>query len=115
MGSARLLASLSSDIEIITVAFVRMRSWCKALSSLLVWGYILTGCRYRTADCHVLDCDDDLDKHPIGQACLYTFDKVERINDVLYQDYQSIIEGRKSWHLTNTEQKNCIQMIFGPC
>lgn len=96
LGSARLLASLSSDIQSITVAFVRMPElvqgvilsvgvglylgWLSLPLLLIVMFWIAMTIWISTL----------LVKH------VYThLTKLREINDVLYQDYQSIIEGRK--------------------
>lgn len=96
LGSARLLASLSSDIQSITVAFVRMPElvqgvilsvgvglylgWLSLPLLLIVMFWIAMTIWISTL----------LVKH------VYThLTKLREINDALYQDYQSIIEGRK--------------------
>ena len=96
LGSARLLASLSTDIQSITVAFVRMPElvqgvilsvgvglylgWLSLPLLLIVMFWIAMTIWISTL----------LVKH------VYThLTKLREINDVLYQDYQSIIEGRK--------------------
>ena len=96
LGSARLLASLSTDIQSITVAFVRMPElvqgvilsvgvglylgWLSLPLLLIVMFWIAMTIWISTL----------LVKH------VYThLTKLREINDALYQDYQSIIEGRK--------------------
>ena len=100
LGSARLLASLSTDIQSITVAFVRMPElvqgvilsvgvglylgWLSLPLLLIVMFWIAMTIWISTL----------LVKH------VYThLTKLREINDVLYQDYQSIIEGRKELSL----------------
>ncbi|MGE6246657.1 multidrug ABC transporter permease/ATP-binding protein [Psychrobacter proteolyticus] len=96
LGSARLLASLSSDIQSITVAFVRMPElvqgvilsagvglylgWLSLPLLFIVLFWIVMTIWISTL----------LVKH------VYThLTELREINDALYQDYQSIIEGRK--------------------
>ncbi|MGP5493697.1 multidrug ABC transporter permease/ATP-binding protein [Psychrobacter celer] len=96
LGSARLLASLSSDIQSITTAFVRMPElvqgvilsvgvglylgWLSLPLLLIVMCWIVMTIWISTI----------LVKH------VYThLTELREINDYLYQDYQSIIEGRK--------------------
>ncbi|MGP5404492.1 multidrug ABC transporter permease/ATP-binding protein [Psychrobacter celer] len=96
LGSARLLASLSSDIQSITTAFVRMPElvqgvilsvgvglylgWLSLPLLLIVMCWIVMTIWISTI----------LVKH------VYThLTELREINDDLYQDYQSIIEGRK--------------------
>ena len=96
LGSARLLASLSSDIQSITTAFVRMPElvqgvilsvgvglylgWLSLPLLLIVMFWIVMTIWISTI----------LVKH------VYThLTELREINDDLYQDYQSIIEGRK--------------------
>ncbi|WP_371547383.1 multidrug ABC transporter permease/ATP-binding protein [Psychrobacter sp. Arc9] len=96
LGSARLLASLSSDIQSITVAFVRMPElvqgvilsagvglylgWLSLPLLFIVLSWIVMTIWISTL----------LVKH------VYThLTELREINDALYQDYQSIIEGRK--------------------
>ncbi len=96
LGSARLLASLSSDIQSITVAFVRMPElvqgvilsvgvalylgWLSLPLLLIVMFWIVMTIWISTI----------LVKH------VYThLRELREINDLLYEDYQSIIDGRK--------------------
>ena len=96
LGSARLLASLSSDIQSITVAFVRMPElvqgvilsvgvalylgWLSLPLLLIVMFWIAITIWISTI----------LVKH------VYThLRELREINDLLYEDYQSIIDGRK--------------------
>ena len=96
LGSARLLASLSSDIQSITVAFVRMPElvqgvilsvgvalylgWLSLPLLLIVMFWIAMTIWISTI----------LVKH------VYThLRELREINDLLYEDYQSIIDGRK--------------------
>ena len=96
LGSARLLASLSSDIQSITVAFVRMPElvqgvilsvgvalylgWLSLPLLLIVIFWIAMTIWISTI----------LVKH------VYThLRELREINDLLYEDYQSIIDGRK--------------------
>ena len=96
LGSARLLASLSSDIQSITVAFVRMPElvqgvilstgvalylgWLSLPLLLIIMFWIVMTIWISTI----------LVKH-----VYHHLTAIREINDELYADYQSIIEGRK--------------------
>ena len=102
LGSARLLASLSSDIQSITVAFVRMPElvqgvilsigvalylgWLSLPLLLIIMFWIATTIWISTI----------LVKH-----VYHHLTALREINDDLYQDYQSIIEGRKELALNH--------------
>lgn len=96
LGSARLLASLSSDIQSITVAFVRMPELVQgvilSVGVGLYLGWLSLPLLFIVLFWIVMTIwiSTILVKH------VYThLTKLREINDVLYQDYQSIIEGRK--------------------
>lgn len=96
LGNAQLLASLSTDIQSITVAFVRMPElvqgvilssavalylgWLSLPLLLIIMVWIVMTIRISTI----------LVKHVYSHLT-----ELREINDLLYQDYQSIIEGRK--------------------
>ena len=96
LGNAQLLASLSTDIQSITVAFVRMPelvqgiilssgvalylSWLSLPLLLIIMVWIVMTIWISTI----------LVKHVYKHLT-----ELREINDLLYQDYQSIIEGRK--------------------
>ena len=102
LGSARLLASLSSDIQSITVAFVRMPElvqgvilsvgvglylgWLSLPLLLIVMFWIAMTIWISTI----------LVKH-----VYHHLRAIRDINDALYQDYQSIIDGRKELTLNH--------------
>ncbi|WP_394210859.1 multidrug ABC transporter permease/ATP-binding protein [Psychrobacter piscatorii] len=102
LGSARLLASLSSDIQSITVAFVRMPElvqgvilsvgvglylgWLSLPLLLIVMFWIAMTIWISTI----------LVKH-----VYHHLRAIRDINDALYQDYQSIIDGRKELALNH--------------
>ena len=96
LGNAQLLASLSTDIQSITVAFVRMPElvqgvilssavalylgWLSLPLLLIIMVWIVMTIWISTI----------LVKHVYSHLT-----ELREINDLLYQDYQSIIEGRK--------------------
>lgn len=102
LGSARLLASLSSDIQSITVAFVRMPElvqgvilstgvalylgWLSLPLLLIIMVWIVLTIWISTI----------LVKH-----VYHHLTAIREINDELYADYQSIIEGRKELALNH--------------
>jgi len=102
LGSARLLASLSADIQSITVAFVRMPElvqgvilavgvgfylgWLSLPLLLIVMFWIAMTIWISTI----------LVKH-----VYHHLRAIREINDALYQDYQSIIDGRKELALNH--------------
>lgn len=102
LGSARLLASLSSDIQSITVAFVRMPElvqgvilsvgvamylgWLSLPLLLIVMFWIVMTIWISTI----------LVKH-----VYHHLRAIREIDDALYQDYQSIIDGRKELALNH--------------
>lgn len=102
VGSARLIASLSSDIQSITVAFVRMPElvqgvilsvgvalylgWLSLPLLLIIMFWIVMTIWISTI----------LVKH-----VYHHLRAIREINDDLYQDYQSIIEGRKELALNH--------------
>lgn len=115
LGSARLLASLSSDIQSITVAFVRMPElvqgvilaigvslylgWLSLPLLLIIMFWIAITIWISTI----------LVKH------VYThLTELREINDLLYQDYQSIIEGRKELALNQHRAKKLYETDFLP-
>ncbi|MBO1517714.1 multidrug ABC transporter permease/ATP-binding protein [Psychrobacter halodurans] len=96
LGSARLLASLSSDIQSITVAFVRMPELVQGIILSvgvgLYLGWLSLPLLFIVMFWIVMTIwiSTILVKH------VYThLTELREINDDLYQDYQSIIEGRK--------------------
>ncbi len=96
LGSARLLASLSSDIQSITVAFVRMPELVQgvilSVGVGLYLGWLSLPLLFIVMFWIVMTIwiSTILVKH------VYThLTELREINDALYQDYQSIIEGRK--------------------
>ncbi|WP_227680602.1 cyclic peptide export ABC transporter [Psychrobacter sp. SWN149] len=96
LGSARLLASLSSDIQSITVAFVRMPELVQgiilSIGVGLYLGWLSLPLLFIVMFWIVMTIwiSTILVKH------VYThLTELREVNDALYQDYQSIIEGRK--------------------
>ncbi|WP_201591508.1 multidrug ABC transporter permease/ATP-binding protein [Psychrobacter fozii] len=96
LGSARLIASLSSDIQSITTAFVRMPELVQGVilsaGVALYLGWLSLPLLFIIMFWIVMTIwiSTILVKH------VYThLIKLRAINDFLYQDYQSIIEGRK--------------------
>lgn len=115
LGSARLLASLSSDIQSITVAFVRMPElvqgvilavgvalylgWLSLPLLLIVMFWIAMTIWISTI----------LVKH-----VYIHLREIRDINDLLYQDYQSIIEGRKELALNQHRAEKLYATDFLP-
>ena len=113
LGSARLLASLSSDIQSITVAFVRMPElvqgvilsvgislylgWLSLPLLLIVMFWIAMTIWVSTI----------LVKH-----VYHHLRELRDINDLLYQDYQSIIDGRKELALNQHRAEKLYQTDF---
>lgn len=113
LGSARLLASLSSDIQSITVAFVRMPElvqgiilsagvalylgWLSLPLLLIVMFWIVMTIWISTI----------LVKHVYKHLT-----ELRDINDLLYQDYESIIEGRKELALNQHRAKKLYNTDF---
>ncbi|MBF0658140.1 multidrug ABC transporter permease/ATP-binding protein [Psychrobacter sp. NG25] len=96
LGSARLIASLSSDIQSITTAFVRMPELVQGVilsaGVALYLGWLSLPLLFIIMFWIVMTIwiSTILVKH------VYThLIELRAINDFLYQDYQSIIEGRK--------------------
>lgn len=96
LGSARLIASLSSDIQSITTAFVRMPELVQGVilsaGVALYLGWLSLPLLFIIMFWIVMTIwiSTILVKH------VYThLTELREINDALYQDYQSIIEGRK--------------------
>ncbi|MGP9688922.1 multidrug ABC transporter permease/ATP-binding protein [Psychrobacter sp. AOP22-C1-C5] len=113
LGSARLIASLSSDIQSITVAFVRMPElvqgvilstgvalylgWLSLPLLLIVMFWIVMTIWISTI----------LVKH------VYQHLKgLRELNDLLYEDYQSIIEGRKELALNQHRAEKLYKTDF---
>ena len=96
LGSARLLASLSSDIQSITVAFVRMPELVQgvilSIGVALYLGWLSLPLLFIVMFWIVMTIwiSTILVKH-----VYHHLTELREINDDLYQDYQSIIEGRK--------------------
>ncbi|MGO2277315.1 MULTISPECIES: multidrug ABC transporter permease/ATP-binding protein [unclassified Psychrobacter] len=106
LGSARLLASLSSDIQSITVAFVRMPELVQGIILSvgvgLYLGWLSLPLLFIVMFWIVMTIwiSTILVKH------VYThLTELREINDDLYQDYQSIIEGRKELALNQHRAK----------
>lgn len=113
LGSARLLASLSSDIQSITVAFVRMPElvqgiilsvgislylgWLSLPLLLIVMFWIAMTIWVSTI----------LVKH-----VYHHLRELREINDLLYQDYQSIIDGRKELALNQHRAEKLYKTDF---
>ncbi len=113
LGSARLLASLSSDIQSITVAFVRMPElvqgvilsvgvalylgWLSLPLLLIVMFWIMMTIWVSTI----------LVKH-----VYHHLRELREINDLLYQDYQSIIDGRKELALNQHRAEKLYETDF---
>ena len=113
LGSARLLASLSSDIQSITVAFVRMPElvqgvilssgvalylgWLSLPLLLIIMFWIAMTIWISTI----------LVKH-----VYHHLRAIREIDDALYQDYQSIIDGRKELALNHHRAEQIYQHDF---
>jgi len=113
LGSARLLASLSSDIQSITVAFVRMPElvqgvilsvgvalylgWLSLPLLLIVMFWIAMTIWISTI----------LVRHVYAHLT-----ELRDINDLLYQDYESIIEGRKELALNQHRAEKLYKTDF---
>ncbi|AMT97169.1 MULTISPECIES: multidrug ABC transporter permease/ATP-binding protein [Psychrobacter] len=113
LGSARLIASLSSDIQSITVAFVRMPElvqgvilstgvaiylgWLSLPLLLIVMFWIAMTIWISTI----------LVKHVYQHLT-----GLRELNDLLYQDYQSIIEGRKELALNQHRAEKLYKTDF---
>ena len=107
LGNAQLLASLSTDIQSITVAFVRMPElvqgiilssgvalylgWLSLPLLLIIMVWIVMTIWISTI----------LVKHVYKHLT-----ELREINDLLYEDYQSIIEGRKELALNQHRAQN---------
>ena len=107
VGSARLLASLSSDIQSITVAFVRMPELVQGIILSvgvgLYLGWLSLPLLFIVMFWIVMTIwiSTILVKH------VYThLTELREINDELYHDYQSIIEGRKELALNHHRAKS---------
>lgn len=102
LGSARLLASLSSDIQSITVAFVRMPELVQgvilSIGVALYLGWLSLPLLFIVMFWIAMTIwiSTILVKHVYHQLRA-----IRDINDELYQDYQSIIEGRKELALNH--------------
>lgn len=115
LGSARLLASLSSDIQSITVAFVRMPELVQGIilaigvSLYLGWLSLPLLLIIMFWIAMTIWISTILVKH------VYThLTELREINDLLYQDYQSIIEGRKELALNQHRAKKLYETDFLP-
>ena len=102
LGSARLLASLSSDIQSITVAFVRMPELVQgvilSIGVALYLGWLSLPLLFIVMFWIAMTIwiSTILVKH-----VYHHLTALREINDDLYQDYQSIIEGRKELALNH--------------
>lgn len=102
LGSARLLASLSSDIQSITVAFVRMPELVQgvilSIGVALYLGWLSLPLLFIVMFWIAMTIwiSTILVKH-----VYHYLTALREINDDLYQDYQSIIEGRKELALNH--------------
>ena len=102
LGSARLLASLSSDIQSITVAFVRMPELVQGvilyIGVALYLGWLSLPLLFIVMFWIVMTIwiSTILVKH-----VYHHLTELREINDDLYTDYQSIIEGRKELALNH--------------
>lgn len=106
LGSARLMASLSTDIQALTTAFVRMPELVQGIIlavavslylGSLSWPLLLIIMLWIALTIWISTL---LVKH-VYQNLTHIRD----INDALYQDYQSVIEGRKELALNQQRAK----------
>ncbi|MGO1282257.1 MAG: multidrug ABC transporter permease/ATP-binding protein [Psychrobacter sp.] len=106
LGSARLLASLSSDIQSITVAFVRMPELVQGIilsvGVALYLGWLSLPLLFIIMFWIVMTIwiSTILVKHVYIHLV-----ELRAINDLLYQDYQSVIDGRKELSLNQHRAK----------
>lgn len=115
VGSSRLLASLSADIQSITVAFVRMPELVQgvilsvAVALYLGWLslplllIVLVGIGLNIWISLVL-----------VRHVYVNLTEIREINDLLYEDYQAIIEGRKELTLNRHRAEQLFSQEFIP-
>ncbi|MGO1489751.1 MAG: multidrug ABC transporter permease/ATP-binding protein [Psychrobacter sp.] len=107
LGSARLLASLSTDIQSITVAFVRMPELVQGIILSIGVGLYLGWLSLPLLFIVMFWIIMTIWISTILVKHVYThLREIIDINDSLYQDYQSIIEGRKELALNQHRAKN---------
>ncbi|MGP9492776.1 multidrug ABC transporter permease/ATP-binding protein [Psychrobacter sp. AOP7-B1-24] len=100
LGSARLLASLSADIQSITVAFVRMPELVQGIILSVGVGLYLGWLSLPLLFIILFWIVMTIWISTILVKHVYThLIELRAINDSLYQDYQSIIDGRKELSL----------------
>ncbi|GAF56746.1 LOW QUALITY PROTEIN: putative ATP-binding component of a transport system [Psychrobacter sp. JCM 18901] len=117
LGSARLLASLSSDIQSITVAFVRMPELVQGIILSVGVGLYLAWLSLPLLFIVMFWIVMTIWISTILVKHVYThLTELREINDALYQDYQSIIEGRKELALNqHRAEKLYTDDFFGSC
>ena len=102
LGSARLLASLSSDIQSLTVAFVRMPELVQGVILSVGVGIYLGWLSLPLLFIVMFWIAMTIWISTILVKHVYThLTDLREMNDALYQDYQSIIEGRKELALNH--------------
>ena len=113
LGSAELLASLSSDIRNITIAFVRLPELVQGivltLGSALYLGWLSPGLLLVTALWVTLTM--------AGGACLVGrvyrhLAQVRATEDSLYRDYQAVIDGRKELALNRARARTLFEDTY---
>ncbi|MEN6670065.1 multidrug ABC transporter permease/ATP-binding protein [Psychrobacter sp. B38] len=113
LGSARLLASLSSDIQSITVAFVRMPELVQgvilSVGVALYLGWLSLPLLFIVMFWIAMTIwvSTILVKH-----VYHHLRELRDINDLLYQDYQSIIDGRKELALNQHRAEKLYETDF---
>lgn len=113
IGSAKLLASLSTDIQAITVAFVRLPELvqgviiCMATAAYL--GFLSIPMLLVVLACIgvTIVISSKLVNHVYAHL-----ETLRQINDALYQDYQATIEGRKELALNRNRAKQLFERDY---
>ena len=106
IGSAKLLASLTTDVQSITVAFVRLPELVQGViictATAVYLGFLSLPMLLVVMGCITLTIF--ISSKLVGHVYAHLA-TLREINDALYQDYQAVIDGRKELAL-NRERAN---------
>ncbi|MFW2176942.1 MULTISPECIES: multidrug ABC transporter permease/ATP-binding protein [unclassified Moraxella] len=113
IGSAKLLASLSTDIQSITVAFVRLPELVQGViicvATAVYLGFLSVPMLLVVIGCIAVTVliSSQLVRHVYVHLA-----NIRDINDELYEDYQSVIEGRKELALNRERAKRLFEQDY---
>ncbi|GAB2782304.1 multidrug ABC transporter permease/ATP-binding protein [Halomonas shantousis] len=113
LGSAQLLASLSSDVRNITIAFVRLPELVQGivltLASIVYLAWLSPSMLLVTMVC--IGVTVAVSWWLVSKVYLH-FSQVREAEDRLYQDFESVIDGRKELTLNRYRAQHLFEQVY---